>query len=48
MEYILTTDALSKQYRQFKALSGLTMHVPKGSIYGFVGKTAPERPLSSA
>lgn len=38
MEYILTTDALSKQYRHFKALSGLTMHVPKGSIYGFVGK----------
>lgn len=38
MEYILKTNALSKQYRHFKALDGLTMHVPKGAIYGFVGK----------
>lgn len=38
MEYVLTTDALSKTYRNFKALNGLTMRVPKGAIYGFVGK----------
>lgn len=38
MEYVLTTNALSKYYRHFKALDGLTMHVPKGAIYGFVGK----------
>lgn len=38
MEYVLTTNALSKHYRHFKALDGLTMHVPKGAIYGFVGK----------
>ena len=38
MDYILTTNALSKQYKQFKALNGLSMHVPKGAIYGFVGK----------
>lgn len=38
MEYILTTDNLSKRYRHFKALDGLTMHVPKGAIYGFVGR----------
>ncbi|MBQ8356762.1 MAG: ATP-binding cassette domain-containing protein [Clostridia bacterium] len=38
MEYILTTNGLSKQYRHFKALDDLTMHVPKGAIYGFVGK----------
>lgn len=38
MEYVLQTNALSKQYRHFKALSNLTMNVPKGSIYGFVGK----------
>lgn len=38
MEYVLTTQALSKQYGHFKALDGLTMHVPKGSIYGFVGR----------
>lgn len=38
MEYVLTTDRLCKQYRHFKALDQLTMHVPKGAIYGFVGK----------
>ena len=38
MEYILETSNLRKQYKDFKALNGLTMHVPKGSIYGFVGK----------
>lgn len=38
MEYILETNDLRKQYKDFKALNGLTMHVPKGSIYGFVGK----------
>lgn len=38
MEYVLKTNNLSKNYRQFKALNGLTMNIPKGSIYGFVGK----------
>lgn len=38
MDYCLTTNALSKHYKDFKALNGLSMHVPKGAIYGFVGK----------
>ncbi|MBO5337234.1 MAG: ATP-binding cassette domain-containing protein [Lachnospiraceae bacterium] len=38
MDYILTTSDLTKQYRKFKALSGLSMQVPKGAIYGLVGK----------
>lgn len=38
MDYVLTADALSKRYGKFPALSGLSMHVPKGAIYGFVGK----------
>lgn len=38
MEYVLKTNALSKTYKNFKALNGLTMSVPKGTIYGFVGK----------
>lgn len=38
MEYVLKTNSLCKHYRNFKALNGLTMNVPKGSIYGFVGK----------
>ncbi len=38
MDYVLQTNALSKSYKDFKALSGLSMNVPKGAIYGFVGK----------
>ncbi|MBQ1410103.1 MAG: ATP-binding cassette domain-containing protein [Oscillospiraceae bacterium] len=38
MDYALTTHALCKQYGSFQALDGLTMRVPKGAIYGFVGK----------
>lgn len=38
MEYVLETNAITKRYRGFTALSGLTMRIPKGSIYGFVGR----------
>lgn len=38
MEYVLTTNNLSKQYKHFQALDRLNMRVPKGAIYGFVGK----------
>ena len=34
MEYVLTADALCKHYAHFKALDGLSMHVPKGAVYG--------------
>lgn len=38
MEYVLNTNDIHKSYRKFQALNGLTMNVPKGAIYGFVGK----------
>ena len=38
MDYVLTTDCLSKRYGRFKALDQLTMQVPRGAIYGLVGK----------
>lgn len=38
MDYVLKTNNLCKHYRNFKALNGLSMNVPKGAIYGFVGK----------
>ena len=38
MEYVLKTKGLCKRYKNFNALDGLTMSVPKGAIYGFVGK----------
>lgn len=38
MDYVLKTNALCKSYKGFKALNRLSMNVPKGAIYGFVGK----------
>lgn len=38
MDYVLRTNELVKSYRKFKALDGLTINVPKGSIYGLVGR----------
>ncbi len=38
MEYVLETNAISKRYRNFAALNGLSMRVPKGAIYGFIGR----------
>ena len=38
MEYVLTTEHLCKNYGHFKALNQCSMHVPRGAIYGFVGK----------
>ncbi|MGM9589373.1 MAG: ABC transporter ATP-binding protein [Faecousia sp.] len=38
MEYVLEAEGLCKTYKHYKALDNLNMHVPKGAIYGFVGK----------
>ncbi len=38
MEYVLETAALCKRYGRFEALRSLTMSVPRGAIYGLIGK----------
>ena len=38
MEYVLEANGLCKRYHNFAALNGLDMHIPKGAIYGFVGR----------
>ncbi|MCR4690725.1 MAG: ATP-binding cassette domain-containing protein [Lachnospiraceae bacterium] len=38
MEYVFKSNDLQKKYGTFEALTGLNMEIPKGSIYGFVGK----------
>ena len=38
MEYVLTTSGLTKSYGEYCALNDVSMHVPKGAIYGLVGK----------
>jgi len=38
MDYVLRTKGLSKEYRHSKVIDNLNMNIPKGAIYGFVGK----------
>lgn len=38
MEYILETNNLEKKYGHFKAISNINIHIPKGAIYGLVGR----------
>lgn len=37
MQYILSTDNLTKKVRKKELVSNLNMHIPKGQIYGFLG-----------
>ena len=43
MDYVLKTNALCKSYKNYKALNGLSMNIPKGAIYGFVGKNGAHK-----
>lgn len=38
MEYIVEVNNLEKRYGKFKALENLNMQIPKGAIYGLIGK----------
>lgn len=38
MEYLLSTDNLTKQYKQQKAVNNVSMHVKQGAIYGLIGR----------
>ena len=37
MDYIITTKQLTKRYRSFAAVNNVSLHIRKGSIYGFLG-----------
>jgi ABC-2 type transport system ATP-binding protein len=37
MDFIIETKDLKKRYGKFEAVNNLSLHVPAGSIYGFVG-----------
>ncbi len=38
MDHALTLDGVTKRFGQFTAVSDLSLKVPKGSIYGFLGQ----------
>ncbi len=37
MDYIITTERLTKKYKNFISVNKVSMHIQKGSIYGFLG-----------
>ena len=37
MEYIITTQQLTKKYKNFVSVNEISLHIRKGSIYGFLG-----------
>ncbi len=38
MDYVLKAESLTKIYGRHKALDNFSLHIPKGAIYGLVGK----------
>ena len=34
---IIETNNLTKSYADFTAVSGINLHIPKGTVYGFLG-----------
>ena len=37
MDYMITTEQLTKKYKSFVAVNDVSLHIRKGSIYGFLG-----------
>ena len=37
-DLVIETRGLTKRYKSAQALAGLDMHVPRGSVYGFLGR----------
>ncbi|MBO4473304.1 MAG: ATP-binding cassette domain-containing protein, partial [Clostridiales bacterium] len=38
MDYILTTNELTKTYGKYKAANEVSIHVQRGGIYGLIGR----------
>jgi len=37
MEYSITTEHLTKKYKKFTSVNNVSLHIRKGSVYGFLG-----------
>ena len=37
MDYIITTEHLTKKYKNFTSVNHVSLHIRKGRIYGFLG-----------
>ena len=48
MEYILTTEKLVKNYGKTEVLKEVSIKIPKGAIYGLVGRNGAGKTTSCA
>ena len=44
MDYIITTEQLTKKYKNFTSVNNVSLHIRKGSIYGFLGPNGAGNP----
>lgn len=40
MEYLLSTNGLTKQFGRHKAVNAVNIHIRQGDIYGLIGRKA--------
>ena len=45
VEYILSTDSLTKRFKKHKAVNEVSLHIKKGDIYGFIGRNGAVKQL---
>lgn len=38
MEYLLSTDCLTKKFKRQTAIDNISLHIRQGEIYGLIGK----------
>ena len=43
---LLETRNLTKQYGHYKAVNGVSLHIKKGAIYGFIGRNGAGKTTS--
>ncbi len=43
MDYMITTKHLTKKYKNFVSVNHVSLHIRKGSIYGFLGPNGAEK-----
>ena len=46
MDDIITTEQLTKKYKNFTSVNHVSLHIRKGSIYGFLGPNGARHPVN--
>ena len=47
MEYLLSTDSLTKRYGRHKAVNSVNIHIRQGDIYGLIGRNGAGKDYSA-